>query len=233
MNTRLALAVSLAVSMTSAISAEQIKIKGMYIGMPVDKAITVLSDVLAVPADDIIVVRVEDGGKEHVCLFTGGIREELADNGPDLCSVLHGNLTNIMTVRQNYAIKNLVKDAQAQMARAVLNEEVPEKPFKQATPLATFTNNSMVTMTWDSATVDRVFSFGNSEFTVFAKGLVNAYNIPTLNKVKCAYADLTCWEYNNGDGAVLSIIDAKRADGGSNPPVINMFVAAKTKPLNF
>ncbi len=219
MNTRLALAVSLAVSMTSAVSAETIKIKGMYLGMTVDNAVVALSKAMSIPAADLIVVKLDDGVKS--CIFTPGLKEDFVKDPKGdkaLCNFTHGNPAAMLAMMQQDVIRSF--------AAALKSESNTNTAIRQIAPLATFTNDSMITMTLQSEVVDEIFSYGQSDFKTFATGFINAYGIPTLNRVNCTFEQQKmCWDYSDSNGTLVTMLDSP-----SVAPIIQMF---KTKPLKF
>ena len=231
MKTRLALAIMLAISAAN-ISADPLKIKNMYIGMSVDDAIKALASALSVPTSDIVIINYYDDDNANTCLFMSSLKAELTAGGQKYCEMLHGNMSAILSASVQYTLSTIGENFKEYMEYAARNEKPPIKPLKQAIPLATFTNNEMVTMTLDGAIVDHIFSYGNTDFKEFATEMLDAYNIPSLERFKCSYFDGVCWEFNTGDGTVLSIINRQTKDTRL-PPMINLFRAEKIKPLNF
>lgn len=220
MNTRLALAVSLAVSMTSAISAESIAIKGMYLGMTMDNAVVALSNALDVSAEDLLVVKLGDGVKS--CIFSPGLKLDFElDGNADADKALCGTTTN----NPEAIIFMIQYDIGVRINRVARGKSLDKYGIRQMAPLATFVNDSMVTMTLESNVVNSIFSYDKTEFTTFAKGFASAYGIPTLNNVKCTFKpDNKCWDYNDGNGTLVSLLDL-----GTSAPLIQMFKTSVVK----
>lgn len=228
MKTSMALAISLAIS-TSALAADPINIKGMQIGMSVNSAVKTLSKAMELSQADFIVIKVDN----NACIFTATLKEEMKDGAEDACRKSIGNMVFMLALSYEYIIQNLQVNLKEYLEYSSKGEKVPVKPIKQPIPLATFVNDKMVTMTLEAGAVNKIFSYGESDFRVFAKGLVDAYDIPGLTHVKCSYEQhWTCWEYNNGDGEVLSLMN-KQTDALKIPPTISLFMAEKVKPLRF
>lgn len=224
MKTRLALAISLAIS-ASMVSAEPINIKGMHIGMNADDTVKALAKALDLTKSDFYMIEVDNN---QSCLFMTSAKSYLDNQEKEICTQTIGNIAFSMALLDQYAIQ--------QFARGFKDisegKKPPTEPMRQIVPMAVFVDNSMRLLTLDGNIVDNMFSYGNSDFKVFAKGLLDAYDIPELNPIKCSYYDNgRCWEYNNGEGVALSIID--KTNNTPRPPTINMFSVAKVKPLKF
>ncbi len=218
MKTRLALAISLVISTTTAISATPIKIKDMYLGMTVDNAVIALSNALSIPAKNFIVVKL-DGDKS--CIFSPGLKLDFdseVDGDKVLCETTVNNPAGIIHMMQY--------DVGVRLSKTMNGVALDQYGIRQMAPLATFNNNAMVTMTFESNVTNAIFSYDKTDFTVFAKGFVDAYGIPTLNKMPCTFSsDLKCWDYSDNNGTLVSIIDLKTA-----APIIQMF---KTRAIKF
>lgn len=117
-------------------------------------------------------------------------------------------------------------DVGVRLSKTMNGVALDQYGIRQMAPLATFNNNAMVTMTFESNVTNAIFSYDKTDFTVFAKGFVDAYGIPTLNKMPCTFSsDLKCWDYSDNNGTLVSIIDLKTA-----APIIQMF---KTRAIKF
>lgn len=225
MNIRTTLAIGL-MTASSAAYCNDITIKGATLGMNTEDALLVLARAFEIKPEDFDIVRVTVGGVEKTCIFTPGFNVEFKDDedGLQYCNMLTDDINLSMIAIQQDFQRNILKTIKQE-------DSISDKPIRQVVPLATFIDDRMVTLMFDSPVTEKLFSFNKGDFKVFAKGFVDAYGIPVITPGQCIYFNSDkCWDYKSSD-VFISLFDPE--DKMHTAPIIFMYKNIKINSFNF
>ena len=214
---------------TISYATDQIAIKGISLGSTMAETRVALGKALNVNPADFVTVDVMDEGNKKSCLFVPKAKNEKQEELQHYCKINSAHLSFAM-MQEEFAYLS-INDVQ-NTATKLAGGNVAPPIISQAPALANFTNDRLTMLVFNSHITERIFNYNQVDFTVFAKGFIDAYGIPELNDTKCKWVDAYgCWEYRTNDGAFVTLIDL--GNSAKSAPFIMFYKIAGAKPLNF